>query len=101
MSILVYLFEDILMAILWEPIEAVAVVVFFANVVSIWLPNKSSYRPVQWMLDILNKLSMNILRNVNRHYPINDYIRPRSQRPETDGQPDSYPRADRTGGREP
>ena len=99
MSVLAFLFEDILMAILWEPIEVIAVIVFFANFVSIWLPNKSDYRPVQWVLDILNKLSMNILQNVNRHYPINDYIRPKPQRPEPTERPD--PLADRRGGRDP
>lgn len=101
MSIIGFLIEDILLAILWEPLEVVAVVVFFANLISIWLPNKSSYKSIQWFLDAMNKLSMNILRNANRHYPINDYVRPRSKRAvEEMGQTD--PEGDRRyGGRDP
>lgn len=53
-------------AFIWELTELLAVVVFFANGFSMWLPNHSKYPVVQWLLDMLNKLSLNIYRNANR-----------------------------------
>ena len=53
-------------AILWELTELLAVVTFFSNCISLWLPNHSKYPPIQWLLDMLNKLSLNIYRNANR-----------------------------------
>ena len=52
-------------AILWELTELLAVITFFANCISIWLPNHSKYPLIQWLLDVLNKLSLNIYRNAN------------------------------------
>ena len=53
-------------AIIWELTELLAVVTLFANFVTIWLPNHSPYPLVQWVLDVLNKLSLNIYKNANR-----------------------------------
>ena len=61
-----FIIQDILVYSLWEMTEVVGMVVFLANTVSMWLPNHSKYRAVQVLLDILNKLSLNIARNANR-----------------------------------
>lgn len=61
--------ELVLGTIAWESFEAVTVLVFFANFVTMCLPNKSKYFVVQKVLDILNFLAMNILSNANRLYP--------------------------------
>ena len=53
----------------WEAVEVVAVAVFFANLLTCVLPNESSNIYVQFVLDALNKLSFNILRNANSLYP--------------------------------
>lgn len=53
----------------WEAVEVVAVAVFFANVITVSLPNKSDNKFFQFIIDVLNKLSMNIFRNANRLYP--------------------------------
>ena len=53
----------------WETIEVVAVAVFFANVITVTLPNKSDNKYLQFCIDALNTLSMNIMRNANRLYP--------------------------------
>ena len=53
-------------AILWELTELLAVITFFSNCISIWLPNHSKYPPIQWLLDVLNKLSLNIYKNANQ-----------------------------------
>ena len=63
-----FILTDIIAYSLWESTEVVAMVVFLANTVSIWLPNKSSNRFLQAILTLLNRLSLNILRNANRHY---------------------------------
>ena len=61
-----FILEDIIAYGLWEITEIVAVVVFTSNAISLWLPNHSRYKPIQWCLDILNRLSLNIHRNANR-----------------------------------
>lgn len=61
-----YILQDILVYSLWELTEVVAMVVFLANSVSMWLPNHSKYKSVQLLLDLLNKLSLNIAKNANR-----------------------------------
>ena len=53
----------------WEAIEVVAVAVFFANLITVCLPNKSDNKFCQFVIDTLNTLSMNILRNANKLYP--------------------------------
>lgn len=61
-----YILQDILVYSLWEMTEVVGMVVFLANTVSMWLPNHSKYPPVQFCLDLLNKLSLNVAKNANR-----------------------------------
>ena len=63
-----YLFE-MLFGSPWEAIEVVAVSVFFANLITVCLPNHSDNKVIQFGIDTLNALSMNILRNANRLYP--------------------------------
>ena len=58
--------EELIAFGVWELTEILAVIVFFSNLLTIFLPNNSRYRPVQWVLDVLNKLSMNIYQNANR-----------------------------------
>lgn len=53
----------------WEAIEVVAVAVFFANLITVCMPNKSDNKFCQFVIDMLNTLSMNILRNANKMYP--------------------------------
>lgn len=61
-----FVLEDVIAYGLWELTEIVAVIVFTSNAISLWLPNHSKYKPVQWVLDVLNRLSLNIYRNANR-----------------------------------
>ena len=61
-----FILEDIIAYGLWEITEIVAVIVFTSNAISLWLPNHSKYKPIQWCLDVLNRLSLNIHRNANR-----------------------------------
>ena len=63
-----FILTDIIAYSLWESTEVVAMVVFLANTVSIWLPNKSNNKFFQAVLTLFNRLSLNILRNANRHY---------------------------------
>ena len=53
----------------WEMVEVVAVAVFFANGITVCLPNKVDNKYGQFVIDVLNTLSMNILQNANRLYP--------------------------------
>ena len=53
----------------WEAIEVVAVAVFFANLITVCLPNHSDNKLIQFGIDTLNTLSFNILRNANRLCP--------------------------------
>lgn len=59
---------------IWESVEVAAVTVFFANLVTICLPNKVKDSRLQRLIDFLNLLSMNILRNANRLYRRNVYV---------------------------
>ena len=61
-----FLFEDLIGVALWELSEVVAMVVFLANTFTIWLPNHSDNKYLQWVLNLLNRLSLNVLRNANR-----------------------------------
>lgn len=63
------LFQDLMFGIAWESVEIVAVLVFFANIITVCMPNKSKYKPIQYVLDLLNVFAMNILQNANRLYP--------------------------------
>ena len=99
-----FILQDILIYSLWEMTEVVAMVVFIANTVSMWLPNHSRYKPIQWILDVLNKLSLNVAKNANRlhhtlertagreRYDIDEAIRRATAKREKE---------DRIGGREP
>lgn len=60
-----FLMEEIFVYSFLEVTMGVALAVFIANAITIWLPNKSPYKPVQVVLDVLNKLSLNVLKNVN------------------------------------
>ena len=53
----------------WEMVEVVAVAVFFSNLITVCLPNKSDNKFCQFLIDTLNTLSMNIMRNANKMYP--------------------------------
>ena len=53
----------------WEAIEVVAVAVFFANLITVCMPNHSDNKYVQFLIDSLNTLSLNILKNANRLCP--------------------------------
>ena len=57
--------EDLLSVALWELSEVVAMVVFLANTFTIWLPNHSDNKYLQWVLNLLNRLSLNVLKNAN------------------------------------
>ena len=63
------LFGNLLFAASWEMFEVVTVFVFIANFITMCLPNKSKNRYVQWLLDLLNGVAMNIFQNANRMYP--------------------------------
>lgn len=63
-----FILEDILAYTLIEFTEILAMVVFLSNLVSVWLPNHSKHKPVQFFLDVLNTLSLNIAKNANRLY---------------------------------
>ena len=58
----------------WETFEVVSVAVFFANIITVCLPNKVENKYLQLVIDFLNSLSMNIFRNANRldskRYPL-------------------------------
>ena len=73
------LFE--LLASPWEAIEVVAVAVFFANLITVCLPNKVDNKVGQFLIDKLNALSMNIYRNANRLYP-KRYPIPKKKKPQ-------------------
>ena len=60
-----FLVEDLIGVALWELSEVVAMVVFLANTFTIWLPNHSDNKYLQWVLNLLNRLSLNVLRNAN------------------------------------
>lgn len=61
--------EFLMLGLAWESFEIIAVMVFFANFVTMVLPNKSKHPWLQVILDSLNFLAMNILSNANRLYP--------------------------------
>ena len=63
------LIDELVLAFMVDTIIWVSVFVFVANVITIVLPNKSRYRFVQRILDMLNIFAMNIMRNANRLYP--------------------------------
>ena len=63
-----FILQEILAYTLIEVTEILAMIVFLSNLVSIWLPNHSKYKWVQWLLDTLNTLSLNIAKNANRLY---------------------------------
>ena len=63
------LFGNLLVAASWEMFEVVTVFVFIANFITMCLPNKSKNRYIQWVLDLLNGVAMNIFQNANRMYP--------------------------------
>ena len=68
-----YILQDILAYTLLELTEIIAMIVFLANLVTITLPNHSKYKSVQWILDTLNTLSLNIARNANKLYHVLDH----------------------------
>ena len=53
----------------WEAIEVIACAVFFANLVTVCMPNHSDNKYIQFLIDSLNTLSLNILKNANRLCP--------------------------------
>lgn len=53
----------------WEAIEVVACAVFFANLITVCMPNHSDNKYIQFLIDSLNTLSLNILKNANRLCP--------------------------------
>lgn len=50
-----------------EWIVAIALVVLFANLLTVWLPNYSENRLVNGFYMIANLLSLNLLKNQNFH----------------------------------
>ena len=71
----------------WETIEVVAVCVFFANVITVVLPNKVDNKYLQFVVNALNTLSMNIIRNANRLYPERHYDQQLTEKKRSSKQP--------------
>lgn len=64
---------------LWFLTDVVALVVFAANTFTVWLPNHSDNKYLQWVLDFLNALSFNIAKNANRlHHTLEKASRDKS-----------------------
>ena len=74
------IFEDIILLSAIDLVTSGALFVFFANVLTIVLPNKSRYPAIQKILDLLNIFAMNIWRNANRIYPQRRNVRRRGKR---------------------
>ena len=68
-----FILQDLLAYTLIEVTEIMAMVVFLSNVVTMTLPNHSKYKSVQWILDVLNTLSLNIAKNANKLYHVLDH----------------------------
>ena len=78
-EIIIY-FERLVAIGIWELTEMVGMVVFFANIITIALPNHSRYKPIQVVLDFLNKLSLNILQNANKlHSDLSRGVTPKTK----------------------
>lgn len=60
------LWQGLIVMSMWELTEVLGMIVFCANTVSVWLPNHSDNRFFQFVLDVLNAASLNIMKNANR-----------------------------------
>ena len=68
-----FILQDLLAYTLIELTEIIAMIVFLSNIVTMTLPNHSKYKSVQWILDVLNTLSLNIAKNANKLYHVLDH----------------------------
>ena len=64
-----FLLQDLALALAWEQFEVVAVLVFVSNLITVCSPNKVKNKYLQYVINFLNMLSINIHRNANRLYP--------------------------------